>query len=80
MLYRNVLGLWTVDAVNKLVHVRLADVPLTSCEGGIPTTHGMVKLSWKTKGDTISYQVSTPEGFKVQVENLTGKKLTLVRG
>jgi alpha-L-rhamnosidase len=80
MLYRNVLGLWTVDAVNKLVHVRLTDVPLSSCEGGVPTTHGMVRLSWKTKGDTISYQVSTPEGFKVQVENLTGKKLTLARG
>jgi alpha-L-rhamnosidase len=75
MLYRNVLGLWTVDAVNKLVHIRLADVPLSSCAGGIPTSHGMVKLSWTTKGDTISYQVSTPEGFKVQVDNFTGKKL-----
>jgi alpha-L-rhamnosidase len=80
MLYRNVLGLWTVDAVNKLVHVRLADVPLTSCEGGVPTAHGMVQLSWKTKGDTISYQVGTPEGFKVQVENLTGKALTRSSG
>jgi len=34
-------------------------------------------LSWKTEGDTIAYRVSTPEGFKVQVENLSGKKLTL---
>ena len=76
MLYRNVLGLWRVDAVNKLVHIRLADVPLSSCAGGIPTTCGMVKLSWMTKGHTISYQVSAPEGFKLQVENLTGKKLT----
>ena len=36
MLYRNVLGLWNVDAVNKVVHVRLADVPLSSCEGRHP--------------------------------------------
>ncbi|MGD0011682.1 MAG: hypothetical protein ABSE93_24475 [Terriglobia bacterium] len=75
MLYRNVLGLWTVDAVNKLVHVRLADVPLTSCEGGIPTAHGMVGLSWKREGKTISYQIATPDGFRVQVENLTGREL-----
>jgi alpha-L-rhamnosidase len=80
MLYRNVLGLWTVDPINKRVHVRLAEVPLSSCAGGIPTTHGMVELSWKTKGDTISYQIVTPEGYKVQVENLTAKKLTLAGG
>jgi hypothetical protein len=77
MLYRNVLGLWTVDQVNERVHVRLADVPLSSCAGGIPTTHGMVELSWKAKGDTISYRLHTPEGFRVQLENLTAKKLTV---
>jgi alpha-L-rhamnosidase len=77
MLYRNVLGLWSVDAVNKLVHIRLADVPLSSCAGGVPTAHGMVELSWKTQGDAIEYQVRTPDGFQVQVENLSGKKLTV---
>ena len=77
MLYRNVLGLWSVDATDKLVHVRLADVPLTSCEGSIPTIHGMVKLSWKMTADSIAYRLDTPEGFKVQVENLTGKKLVI---
>jgi alpha-L-rhamnosidase len=79
MLFRNVLGLWAVDSVNKRVHVRLADVPLTSCSGGVPTIHGMVELSWKTQRDTITYQVSMPEGFEVQLENLSGKKLTLSR-
>ncbi|MGD0127242.1 MAG: hypothetical protein ABSF46_17925 [Terriglobia bacterium] len=79
MLYRNVLGLWAVDSVNKRVHVRLADVPLTSCSGGVPTIHGMVELSWNTQRDAISYQVSTPEGFAVEIENLSGKKLTLSR-
>jgi len=39
----------------------------------------MVELSWKTQGDTISYQVSTPNGFEVQLENSSGKKLTLSR-
>ena len=79
MLYRNVLGLWAVDSVNRRVHVRLADVPLTSCAGGVPTIHGMVDLSWKAQRDSISYQVSTPEGYAVQLENLSGKKLTLSR-
>jgi alpha-L-rhamnosidase len=77
MLCRNVLGLWSVDAVNKLVRVRLADVPLSSCAGGVPTAHGMVELSWKTQGDAIEYGIRTPDGFQVQIENLTGKKLTL---
>jgi hypothetical protein len=39
----------------------------------------MVELSWKTQRDTITYQVSMPEGFEVQLENLSGKKLTLSR-
>jgi hypothetical protein len=39
----------------------------------------MVELSWKTQRDTISYQVSTPKGFDVQLENWSGKKLTLSR-
>jgi alpha-L-rhamnosidase len=79
MLYRNVLGLWAVDSVNKRVHVRLPNVSLTSCSGGVPTIHGMVELSWNTQRDAISYQLSTPEGFAVEIENLSGKKLTLSR-
>ena len=79
VLYRNVLGLWAVDRINKRVRIRLPDVPLSSCAGGIPTIYGMVELSWKVNGDSISYQVSTPEGFQVQIENFSGKKLTLRR-
>jgi len=79
MLYRNVLGLWTVDPINKRVHVRLPDVPLASCSGGVPTIHGMVELSWNTRRDAITYQVSTPEGYAVHLENPSGKKLTLSR-
>jgi len=77
MLYRSVLGLWTVDVENKVVQVRLGDVPLKTCEGAIPTRYGMVKLAWQITGETISYQVTAPKGFRVHVENLSGKNLTL---
>ena len=33
----------------------------------------------KTQRDTIAYQVRTSEGYAVQPENLSGKKLTLRR-
>ncbi len=74
-LYRDVLGLYRVDAVGKAVHLRFADLRLEHCEGTIPTPDGPVALRWKRAGERIRYRVSVPGGYSVTVENLSGQEL-----
>jgi alpha-L-rhamnosidase len=69
VLYRDVLGLHRVDSVNKAVHLRFTDLKLDWCEGRMPTPDGPVELRWRKDGAKLRYQVVTPAGYSVQVEN-----------
>ena len=56
-LYRDVLGLYRVDTVNKTVRVRFGDLKLDRCEGRVPTPHGPVELRWHKEGDRLLYRL-----------------------
>jgi alpha-L-rhamnosidase len=73
--YRDVLGLHRVDPLGKSIQLRLADLPLDWCEGAIPTPHGPVQMRWWKNGNKLAYRLQVPEGFKVEVQNLSGKEL-----
>ena len=51
-LYRDVLGLYSVDWAARKVHVRLTDSPLQWCEGRTPVPGGAVSLNW-TRDNTV---------------------------
>ncbi len=74
-LYRDVLGLYQVDTVNKIISVRFGNLKLSECEGCIPTPDGLVTLSWKKNQDAIGYRLSVPPGYKVRIKNLSGRQL-----
>ncbi|MBI4559944.1 MAG: hypothetical protein HY706_20325 [Candidatus Hydrogenedentes bacterium] len=74
-LYRDVLGLYRVDAVNKQVKVRITDSDLEWCEGRIPTPEGHAYLKWRKSGDGIHCRFDVPSGFTVTVDNLSGHKV-----
>ena len=74
-LYRDVLGLYEVDSVNKAVAVRLSDLPLDWCEGRKPVPDGSVSMRWWKDGETLHYRVDAPAGYTVTVENLSGKNV-----
>ena len=76
-LFRDALGIKEIDPVAKRVKVRFTDVDLPWCKGQVPVGAESVSLEWKKKGDQILYWVSAPEGFEVEVENLSGKELRL---
>jgi alpha-L-rhamnosidase len=76
-LYRDVLGLHTVDTVGKTVRLRFTDLLLDWCEGSIPTADGPVALRWRKADKTIRYQLVVPAGYDLKVDNLS--KLELVR-
>ena len=74
-LYRDVLGLADVDRVDRLVRLRFGDAALDWCEGSVPTPDGVVRLRWAVADDQITYPLDLPEGYQVEVENQSGKRL-----
>ena len=75
-LYRDVLGVRSIDTHGRKVVIQFGDVPLDFCEGDIPTPDGLVHLRWQKNGDQIEYQLSVPAGYQTTVTNQSGKKLT----
>ncbi|MBI5094682.1 MAG: hypothetical protein HZB26_19880 [Candidatus Hydrogenedentes bacterium] len=74
-LYRDVLGAYSVDTVNKVVHLRFSGLDLTWCEGRIPVPGGAIDLHWWKDNDTLNYRVTAPAGYKVETENTGALKL-----
>jgi alpha-L-rhamnosidase len=77
VLYRDVLGLASVDTVNKTVALRFTDQKLDRCEGSLPTPDGPVSLRWEKDGRQLRYRVLVPSGYTVKLDNRS--KLELVR-
>ncbi len=75
VLFRDVLGLASVDTVNKAVQLRFASVKLDHCEGSMPTPDGKVALRWRKDDRQLRYRLEAPAGYKVTVENRSGLEL-----
>ncbi len=74
-LYRDVLGIDSIDSQQKLVRVRLGAQRLESCRGTMPTADGPVTLEWRRHDGQIDYQLQVPDGYRVELENRTGQQL-----
>lgn len=68
LLYRDVLGIRAIDAVNKRVAIGFADVPLQTCSGSMPVGADAVKVTWRKANDTLFYHIDAPKGFAVTVD------------
>lgn len=74
-LYRDILGLYSIDTVNKKIRVRFRDVAMPACKGSVPTPDGPVSMHWTVEGDTLRYDVDAPAGYTVEKDIPAGKKL-----
>ena len=74
-LYRDILGLYHVDPVNRRVQVRLAELKLDWSCGRVPVPGGAVALQWRREAEQLIYSIDVPAGWSVEIENLTGKRL-----
>jgi len=74
-LYRDVLGLYRVDTVNKILVLRLGDLKLDTCEGSLPTPDGVVELSWHKASGKLTCRLKVPSGYKVTLDNQTNCEL-----
>ena len=76
-LYRDVLGVRTIDTRKKVVRLRIADVGLDWCEGRLLTPHGPLVVKWRKDNGQVRYRADAPAGYETQVENATGSSLSL---
>ena len=79
VLYRDVLGVRKIDAVNRQVELSFADVPLTSCAATIPVGDQLLTLSWERKGDELRLRVKAPDGYKVTASAAKGLRVVPVQ-
>ncbi len=73
-LYRDILGC-RIDEWNRVVRLRLGDLPLKSCLGVIPLSEGTVQVQWEKSEDTVICRVRAPQGYRFDLENQTDLKL-----
>jgi alpha-L-rhamnosidase len=67
-LYRDVLGLFEIDPVSRVVHVRLPEVRLSWCEGSVQVEGGRISLAWRKEGKEQLYRVEIPMGYTLAME------------
>ena len=75
VLYRDVLGVAKVDAVNRKVRLRFGEVAPEWCEGRIPTPAGPVTVRWWKAEGKLFYRADVPAGFVIEAQNLTAREL-----
>lgn len=76
-LYRDVLGLRSVDPIRRKVTIELGVLRLNACEGSLMTPDGPLSLRWRADGDQIVYRLRMPADYEARISSATGKKLVL---
>jgi alpha-L-rhamnosidase len=78
-LNRDILGVYVIDAQKQVVQLRFGDVDLEWCEGRIPLGDGELRLRWEQDDETLRYRLSLPDGYRVQIENESGRELARMK-
>lgn len=78
MLYRDILGVASIDCVARLVRFRAPDSSQQWCEGRVPVPDGAVSVRWEKREGKIEYRVDVPAGYRVIVGNAGGVALKAV--
>ena len=74
-IFRDVLGLKLADPVGKKISVRFSPSELLWCEGTIPVSDGEIWLQWWREEERICDRMTTPPGYTVDIDNVSGRKL-----
>ncbi len=68
VLYRDVLGIYEIDPVNKNVQVKITDLDLNWCEGSIPVGKDVVYLKWWKQDGNLYYKIRVPIDYSYRVK------------
>ena len=78
-LNRDMLGVYEIDRPERVVRLRFGDVDLEWCEGRIPLADGELELRWDQDQERLRYRLGVPEGYRVEIDNRSGRKLVEVK-
>lgn len=65
--FRDLLGLYKIDPVRKVVTLRFVDSGLSHCEGVVPVGNEEIKLEWQFKNGKRDYKLCLPTGWTSRV-------------
>ena len=67
ILYRDILGVYNISPVEKVVTLRMIDSGLEHCKGSIPVGEESVDVEWKKEGGKFVVALSMPEGYSYKL-------------
>lgn len=73
-LYRDVLGVYSLNTIDKVIQLRFTQLHVNWCQGRIPVPDGAIDLRWWKDGDTLYYRLDHPADYSVEVINPSGMK------
>jgi alpha-L-rhamnosidase len=76
-LYRDVLGVYSVDESRKTIRLRFSHLDLPWSSGTIPLPSGQIRVGWRQDDSRIVCRATVPAGYRLEVENLSGRELVL---
>ena len=69
VLYRDILGISSIDYQNKEILIRFTDMALNRCNGSIPIEEEVIEFKWEKVGNQIYYQLHAPADYRVVIDN-----------
>jgi alpha-L-rhamnosidase len=75
VLYRDVLGIDSIDPLRKEITLRFPEHDLASCRGQMPVGKEVIQFDWRRDGESIVYHVEVPVGYSVTTINDSGREL-----
>ncbi|NLN93141.1 MAG: hypothetical protein GX130_07540 [Candidatus Hydrogenedens sp.] len=76
-LFRDVLGLRTVNTKEKIIHMNIRDISLDHCKASLPVADEFIHVAWKKEDGDLELSLGLPEGYKAMIENNTGLTLRM---
>lgn len=66
--YKNILGVRSIDVINKKITIKIPKTEITYCRGTIPIGDNLLQCKWKKSNGKIEYHYKAPDDYKVIVE------------
>ncbi|AJY74261.1 family 78 glycoside hydrolase catalytic domain [Paenibacillus beijingensis] len=71
-LYRNALGVRTLDHATRRLELQFDPSFLSRCEGSLPAGGGTIRIEWRKEADTLYYSVAGTNGYEVHIFPVAG--------
>ena len=68
VLYRDTLGIYSIDTIGKHIILRFSNTDIEWCKGSLPTSDGVVSFEWHKENGIICWKANVPQGYLIDVK------------